>query len=229
MKHFLAFFMFFTANVYGQVSNCQSAADDVRLFCEDAKISCDDIKDCLIRRDTCVNGVPQNEAECLQLGQCMKDNVSGFSEHTLCEYLWATPDTGESFCRVKKHFFLDEQSCPGRITGIGSAILRGISTAVDKDFNCKAVVAFYKKKEEICNERIQKASSACGGEAKIPSAARRFKGFTCEYERNFNTYQAGQFALTNNPSDRIIDSSRSIYAQPPASNSGQNPSNSSAR
>lgn len=229
MKHFLAFLLLFTANVYGQISNCQSAVDDVRLFCEDAKMSCDDVKDCLIRRDTCVNGIPKDETECLQLSQCMKDNVSGFSENTLCEYLWATPDTGDSFCRVKKHFFLDEQSCPGRITGIGSAILRGISTAVDKDYNCKAVAAFYKNKEKICNERIQKANAACGGEANVPLAAKKYRGFVCEYERDFDTYRAGQFTLTNSQSDRIIDASRRNSAPAPASNSGPRPANSSSR
>lgn len=215
-------------SIQAQTTACEKALDDMKLMCEGAINACEDIQDCLIRRDTCVDSVPKTENECQSLNTCMQDNKSDFlSDHTRCDYVWAIPSSGEGFCRVRKHFLFSEEACPGRTHGLLNAFAYGLNATVDSKYNCEAVVLKRQDKVKSCENYIGEVRSKCGT---VPTNKQYLLQYSCEYASKFNTYRSREFALENS-SDRVNNSSRRSGQGPSGSqgSSGSSGANSSSR
>lgn len=226
----LPLLLFISSSLYAQAqtTDCEKALDDMKLMCEAAINACQDIQDCLIRRDTCVDSIPKSPTECQTLNTCMQDNKTDFiSDHTRCDYTWATPSSGEGFCHVRKHFLFSEEACPGRTHGLLNAFAYGLNASVDSKFNCESVVIKRQDKVNSCEDNIRRARMKCGS---IPVNKRHLLQIGCQYATKFETYRNREFALEN-ASDRVNDSSRrngSILG-PVGGSSGLGNGNSSTR
>lgn len=211
-----------------QTTDCEKALDDMQLMCEAAIDACQDIQDCLIRRDTCVDSVPKSEVECQTLNTCMQDNKGDFiSDYTRCDYTWAIPSSGEGFCRVRKHFLFSEEACPGRTHGLLNAFAYGLNSSVDGKYNCESVVLKRKEKVDSCEDNIRQVRMKCGS---VPANKRHLLQVGCEYATKFNTYRNREFALEN-ASNRVNDTSRrnGSIPGPVGGSSGGSSGNSSTR
>lgn len=202
---FIAFALFILAPMTYAQTDCTKALDDVKLMCGSAQDACDDVKECLVRRDTCVDSIPKNERDCNALDSCMQGYKSQFAEGSRCDYTWAIPSSGDGFCRVKKHFLFSEEACPGRTHGLLNAFAYGLSSTVDKDFNCASVVRKRAEKVESCDDKLNAAKNICGS---IPQTYQNFKATSCTEAARFSTYRNREFALESSQSSRVNDISR---------------------
>lgn len=205
MKYLFALFLALPLTISAQTT-CSKALDDVRLMCEGAQNACDDLKDCLVRRDTCVEGIPSTQTKCEQLDICMQSNKSDFGDQSRCDYTWATPSSGEGFCHVKKHFLFSEEGCPGRTQGLLNAFAYGLNATVDNKYNCAAVVDKRNDKVKSCERVISEAKSICGQD--LPENLNYARNVNCEEAKNFARYRNREFALDASSSSRVNDRSR---------------------
>ncbi len=206
MKHLSLLLVLIPFVSFAQVDPCTKALDDVRLMCEGAQNACDDLKDCLVRRDTCVQGKPQNEHQCKELDQCMQAYKSDFGDVSRCDYVWAVPSSGDGFCRVKKHFLFSEEGCPGRTHGLLNALAYGLNGTVDNQYNCESVVDKRNDKVESCERTVREARQACS--QGIPENLSYALNTSCTESANFASYRNREFALDSSRSTRVNDRSR---------------------
>ncbi|MCO4792835.1 MAG: hypothetical protein KC493_03925 [Bacteriovoracaceae bacterium] len=208
---------------------CSDNLDDIKLFCKSAKRACADVKECLVRRDSCVYGKPANESKCNSLHTCMQDNKGKIDGDSKCEYKWVTTSSGSSFCSVTGHFLFSEEACPGRIQGLLNAVAYGLSSAVDQ-FDCKAVNKKRNEKVESCEKAIAKAKTSCSN---LPEYVEGLSKVDCEYSKNFSSYTGRKFSVTSSNSTRVNNSSRNYREERPPHNDdaggGSNNGNGSSR
>mgnify|MGYP003646106498 CR=1 FL=1 len=216
---------FFAANSYAQ-TECEKKLDDARVLCQASVDACDEVKECLVRRDTCVDGIPKTEQACNALDRCMQDNKHALSEHTRCDYTWAVPSSGDAFCRVKKHFLFSEEACPGRIHGFLNAFAYGLDSTVDSSFNCESVVKKRDDKVKTCNELISEASRLCG---QVPDHIKSMRNSSCEYAQRFTSYRSREFALDSVNSLRVNDTPRRSGGNPSGTAPASGSTNSGAQ
>ncbi len=161
MKTLVFIVVFFgSLGISAEEVDCRQVKDRMVLFCEAVVDQCDFLQNCLVRRDTCVDGAPKNEQDCSRLNTCMKAVTARLPDREKCDYKWTGLDQ-DNFCRVDSHFLFFEESCPGNIDGIFTAMAYGLNAVVDSKFTCKAVHAKYGKKVDICSEYRQKFAKSC--------------------------------------------------------------------
>ncbi|MBH48943.1 MAG: hypothetical protein CME71_12315 [Halobacteriovorax sp.] len=209
---FLTILTAFTLNLHAQ-TECEDNMDSARILCQASVDSCDEVKECLVRRDTCVESEPKTEQACRSLNTCMQDNSHSFNDYSRCDYTWAVPSSGEGFCRVKKHFLFSEEACPGRIHGLLNLMAYGLSSTVDSKYTCASVVKKRDQKAETCVELLAKVRRNCG---EIPQNLKSFQNDSCEYSQKFTTYRNREFALDSSNSLRVNDGGRGNGAYPRA-------------
>lgn len=205
MKFIVSLLLIFSPLIHAQQTKCSMALDDVQLFCKSAQRACENIHDCMKRRDTCVEGVPGSKDQCQSLHSCMQEYKSEFDGDSKCEYTWATPSSGKSFCRVKKHFLFFSEPCPGRVHGLLNAAAYGLSSSVDGKYNCEAVLKTRNEKVKSCNNSLNKAKSICKN---LPDHIAALSDVSCEYAKDFKKYGKGHFSQRTTESIRVNDSSR---------------------
>lgn len=227
MAKLLTFFAIclLSINGYTQTSECSKAVEDAHLMCQTAQITCTNLKDCLIRRDTCVDREPQSKEECVKLNDCMQANKHRFPDNHRCDYTWLESTTAK-FCNVKSHFLFTEEGCPGRIQGIFNALAFGFSATVDNEFTCEANVFKFEKKAKTCAEYLAEAKSACKIE---PKSLNAYKNLTCVAAKNFASYKNREFALDPIHSTSVNDSKRSQKESTQDFDSSSKSGNSSVR
>lgn len=195
MKLLLSVLFLFSVQIYAN-TECAKAIDDAKLFCESSKNQCQDLHECLVRKDTCVDKEPSNEIECNTLQDCSQQFKGKFDQKfknngTKCEYNWHISSSGEGLCMVKGHFLFSEEACPGRISGLLNAVAYGVNSAVDK-FDCKGVNKKYQEKTESCVKSMRKVASLCPD---TPDYLSQFKNIKCNFSSKFASFQRGQFSL----------------------------------
>ncbi|MCF8059056.1 MAG: hypothetical protein K9K67_07155 [Bacteriovoracaceae bacterium] len=194
---FLSFVMFVSYNSYAQNADCRQIKDRMVLFCESVKDQCDFIQNCLVRRDTCVEGKPKSAEDCNRLNKCVKSVSSRLPEREKCDYRWSTTSTS-SFCGVDADWLFFEEACPGNVDGIMTAMAYGLEATVDSDFSCRSVNVKYTKKKESCLDYRKKFATHCMGtnSEEDRSLYDSTAPGTCEEHEKFETYPKGYFYLS---------------------------------
>ena len=152
-------------------AKCSGLKTRIKSSCNRVNNVCSYLKECVDRRDVCVeakrrnNGEPVNKEDCLALGSCMEINQKHFNDSTSCRYKW---DSEEKNCSVSTRFIEYKEVCPGRIltgTGLlGMIFLSGdtIRYAVDGDWNCEAAKDYVLWQKETCKMyKRDYSSSGC--------------------------------------------------------------------
>lgn len=156
----LIFSLILMSSMSLRAEECRQIKDRMNLFCDALQDQCVYIKNCLHRRDTCVEKVPTSADECHRLNNCMAKIASKLPEREKCEYKWAT-GSSKPLCLVEGHFLFFEEGCPGNINGLLSAFAYGLQASVDGKFDCSSSKKLYQKKLESCQEYRQKFESQC--------------------------------------------------------------------
>ncbi|MBT7611567.1 MAG: hypothetical protein HN576_17555 [Bacteriovoracaceae bacterium] len=203
MKYIVLFiFLFSTLSFAG--TECSKAIDHAKLSCESSVNQCNDVHECLVRKDTCVDKEPKNEIECNTLHECGQEFKVKFynkfkTNGTKCEYRWHQPSSGNGLCLVKGHFLFSEEACPGRISGLLGAFAYGLNSAIDK-FDCRGVNKKYKQKTESCIKSMKKVATVCPN---TPDYLNKYKILKCTYSSKFTSFQSGQFSLDQATGNRV--------------------------
>lgn len=226
MKALILLTFLFPYYLAAEVS-CTQAIDDAKLLCESAQNSCADLKECLIRRDTCVDGVPKNQSDCDALNNCMQSYADQFPGSSRCTYEWYVSDSGSKNCFPKKHFLLSQEACPGRVRGVLNIMAYGLNTSVDSDYNCAAVLGQRNKKVSSCEERLRIVTQKCGS---LPERYAYLNQYACAEAQRFSNYSPGYWSIDANQAGRVYNSSRRAFEEPVnTEGSSRQGSNSSSR
>tara|TARA_R110002072_G_scaffold1989_3_gene16497 strand:- start:64512 stop:65213 length:702 start_codon:yes stop_codon:yes gene_type:complete len=197
MKYILSLFVVIalSPSAFSQDS-CRDLKDDVRTFCDGLVTQCTQIKNCMVRRDSCVDSVPTSKSDCDEINSCVNKLDYEFDEYEHCEYRWSVNDEDNSGkCFVRSKWFATKEACPGRIKGLLNAATVGLDATVDGDFDCDAVNKTYVKDEKYCTDALSKFKGKCliGDEDKV--FAKKYSSYSCVYHEKFNKYKKDHFKV----------------------------------
>jgi hypothetical protein len=205
----LSLILVFFAQAQNNQDPCNESLRTAAIHCNVVQYSCDNISKCISRRDRCVSGVPQTSDACLGLNPC-NEPFNRQNDQGSCNYQW---DPIRKECSVEPRVFRNTKLCPGRMTGLGSVITQGFEHFHDQNFDCRAVVGYYKKDAHRCNEEISKTLRVC-----------RPNQLTAEFKRHQKLKCPKSVGLVFEnplPDASINDSLRGEETKP---NNGQSPS-----
>ncbi|HAZ12145.1 MAG: hypothetical protein A2X86_01270 [Bdellovibrionales bacterium GWA2_49_15] len=195
---FILLFSLMWQPAFASGPKCEEALRDADLFVRDVRLTCETLKQCLVRRDTCVSdGIPNTQSKCEAVDECMGNRDTDFGDSAQCRYQW-TKTADQFTCSLKRKLFASQERCPGRtLTGmgfVGMVLLQGdvIDYAVDSGFNCEAVNLHFKSRTKSLERARQKIIKFCvrGGER-----AQAFTTPACIESRDFKARSDGQHAL----------------------------------
>ncbi len=214
-------------SVQAQVDSCSEAIDDAKTMCDGARRMCANVRECLVRRDTCVDGIPKTESACIELNNCMQEYKSEFDGLSRCDYSWYRSASGSTSCFPKKHFLFIEDGCPGRVHGLLNAAAWGLDATVDSDYDCAAVVKQRSQKVKSCDQQLDRVAAKCGS---LPANLAHLKQYQCSEAQNFASFTPGQWSIaTHSNSERVIDTNRSQVPRRPSGGQTPPPTNSTSR
>ncbi len=153
----LSLILAFFAQAQNNQDPCTEALRTAAIHCNVVQYSCENISMCLARRNRCVKGIPKTADACLGLNSCM-EHFNRQSGQGTCEYQWSP---SENQCQVRAQVFRNTKLCPGRFTGLGSVIVQGFDYFHDTNFDCRAVVGYYQKDKNKCEEELKKTQRIC--------------------------------------------------------------------
>lgn len=192
-----------------QADSCRELKNDIKTFCQNIDNTCESIKSCLTRRDTCVGRVPKNiprdATSCTGLNECMEAIKDELPSRERCKYRWSQTEQSEGLCTVDRHWLYSEDGCPGKIGGLLNNLAYGLNSEVDTGFTCKPTRTKYVKQKKSCNDAIKEFKSSCtvdqGGRVIMADEDRAFieeySPKNCEYSIKFNRYRQGDFELAS--------------------------------
>lgn len=178
-------------------AKCEEAKRDSDILVRDLQLSCTTLKQCLVRRDTCVvEGFPNTEAKCQHMDECMKSRDKDFNDFATCQYRWRmTGNKGD--CSLKK-VFAPQDRCPGRImTGfglMGMALFQAdiIDYSVDGEFNCDASNKHFIAQSKALDRALVRIRTFC---VEGQKQAKQYEKPVCEESKKFKKISDGQHAL----------------------------------
>ncbi|MEK6623971.1 MAG: hypothetical protein AABY86_03325, partial [Bdellovibrionota bacterium] len=148
-------------------AKCEEALRDADLFVRDVRLGCETLKQCLVRRDTCVlDGIPNTASKCEAVDECMGNRDGDFGDSAQCRYQW-TMVSDQLRCNLKRKLFASQDRCPGRILAgmgvVGLVFMQGdvIEYAVDSGFNCEAVNLYYKSRTKNLDRARKRIVKFC--------------------------------------------------------------------
>ncbi|MCP4914335.1 MAG: hypothetical protein GY909_14575 [Oligoflexia bacterium] len=179
-----------------KVVNCRDAKDDVRTFCNVLNKQCMRIKNCMVRRDSCLDGIPKTKSECDRVNKCVNNLNYEFDDTEMCEYRWIIHN-GESNCRVRDKWYTIKEACPGRIKGLLNTVAVGIDATVDQDFDCDAVNKTYVKDKKFCTDAMKEFEGSCIKSDEDRNFLKDYYSYKCVYHEKFSNYKKGHFAVSD--------------------------------
>ncbi len=190
-----------------QAQSCRELKNSIKTHCQVIDSTCESIKSCLTRRDTCVGKVPKNiprsANSCVALNECMTAIKGELPSGEQCRYHWSQSEGREGICTVDRHWLYSEDGCPGKIGGLLNNLAYGLSSEVDTGFTCEPTRNKYVKQRKSCTDAIKEFESSCtvdqGGRIVMADEDKAFiKEFSpknCEYSDRFSRYRQGDFEL----------------------------------
>ena len=194
MKLFLSLMTLFNLSSFAETVNCSKQKRDMELFCGNLERHCDYIQSCLIRRDTCVEGVPADEESCQRLSDCSKKLEPELPRAERCLYKWST-SSKNPICLVDKSIRFVEEACPGNIEGIFNVMAYGLSGSVDVKFDCSAAKTRYLKKVEFCQDAREVFDVSCSKTVEDELAYINAEPRKCRESESLEKFVPGQFFL----------------------------------
>ncbi len=197
----------FALPLTAHAQSCRELKNDIKTHCQVIDNTCESIKSCLTRRDTCVGKVPQNipkdATSCVALNECMGEIKSELPSSEQCKYYWSHSGDSKGLCTVDRHWLYSEDGCPGKIGGLINNLAYGLKAEVDTGFTCEPTRTKYIRQKVSCREAIEAFSKSCtvdqGGRIVMAEEDKAFiKEFTpkkCEYSDKFKLYRQGDFEL----------------------------------
>ena len=206
-------FLLFSSNLFAEQIDCARQKRDMELFCGSLVRHCNYIQSCLIRRDTCVDGVPMEEESCERLSACSKKLEPELPKAERCKYEWSTSGS-KPMCLVDKSIRFIEEACPGNIEGLLNAIAYGLAGTVDNDFDCSAAKRRYERKVEYCEKAREVFDNSCSKTVEDELAYLAAEPKKCIEAVDLDKFVPGQFFLeTVDVSDFSENSSASDSAK----------------
>ncbi len=193
-----AFFFLGPQSASANSAKCDEALRDSDLFVRDVRLGCENLRQCLVRRDTCVaDGLPNTQSKCESVDECMGSRDGDFADSAQCRYQWKKFDSGYR-CSLKRKFFAAQDLCPGRVLAgmglIGIVLLQGqvIDYSVDSKFNCEAINSYFKNSIKNLEKAREKVVKFC---EQGTERAQAFATPACAESRDFKSKSDGQYAL----------------------------------
>lgn len=179
-----------------EVVDCRKVKDRMVLFCDSLVDQCEYIRNCLHRRDTCVEKAPENQQECSRLSKCVAKIADQLPGREKCEYKWVEGNN-KNLCLVDKSIFFMEEACPGNIDGLISSLAYGLRSTVDSKFDCSTTPKLYKKKLESCQEYRETFEKECmvADSAEDRALLAETTPKLCHEYKDFDRIPAGAFYL----------------------------------
>jgi len=195
------FFLFILTYSVGTQANdqnvefCKQSRADVDLYCSVLKNSCKHLKDCVVRRDTCVVETINSKSTCEDYNSCVQGIKSRFQGQR-CEYKWYQSGSRTS-CEIESHFLYSEDPCPGNWKII-TALAFGSQTFEDNNFQCKTIKDYYKAKKGFCSKQISIFKKYCHSKKDI-SFISNYKILKCNAYRDYNEKNLRKHAINPTP------------------------------
>lgn len=205
----ITFTLFSSFAMAEQEVDCAKQKKDMELFCGSLVRHCDYIQSCLIRRDTCVEGVPTDEESCERLSTCSKKLEPELPKAERCLYKWSTSGS-KPICLVDKSIRFVEEACPGNIEGFLNVIAYGLAGTVDNGFDCSAAKRRYEKKVEYCESAREVFDVSCSKTVEDELAYLATEPKKCTESEDLGNFVPGQFFLETVDVSEVSGNSASV-------------------
>ncbi|MBI2520429.1 MAG: hypothetical protein HYV97_08420 [Bdellovibrio sp.] len=185
-------------SAFASTAKCEEALRNADLLVRDVRLGCESLKQCLVRRDTCIpDGLPNTRSKCEAVDECMGNRDGDFGDAAQCRYQWSE-FSGKLKCNLKRRLFAAQERCPGRILvgmgGLSLMLTLGLTFdyAVDTNYNCEAVNLYFKSLTRSLDRAREGIIRFCR-EGRDRAAA--FQTPVCTESQDFKLKSDGQYAL----------------------------------